>query len=183
MARTRQFKQTRPHNSERRSPLEAIAVLMLADAEDDTEELVAIMFLKLAIEDKRRQLRKGGRYGPHGRYDRKKSKDFFDLLLYEYPDRWFKGWLRYAIRDNSSTSYYTKPLARLDRKSFWHVHGLIWEDTRFFSKGRRPQRAVKYQLATFLCRSGAETALKTAGVMSIAEGTVYEYMRRVTNSL
>jgi hypothetical protein len=71
----------------------------------------------------------------------------------------------------------------MDRDTFWHVHNLIHDDPRFLSTGRRPQRPVKYQLAVFLCRAGAESAIKTASVMSIAEGSVYKYTTRVTNAL
>jgi len=67
----------------------------------------------------------------------------------------------------------------MTRDAFWHLHDCICNDPIFISTSNRPQRPVKYQLATFLCRMGAESALKTACVMSIAEGTVYLYCSRV----
>jgi hypothetical protein len=36
----------------------------------------------------------GGRYGIRGAYTEPKSKDFFDLLLYQFSEWWFKVWLR-----------------------------------------------------------------------------------------
>jgi len=75
--------------------LEALAVLMLADAEDDEELLVALTVAQIVADDMRMlRVIGGGRYGPRGFYDRQKSKDIFDLLLYNYTDRWFKTWLR-----------------------------------------------------------------------------------------
>jgi hypothetical protein len=70
----------------------------------------------------------------------------------------------------------------MSRETFWHLHDLIKNDPIFQSKGKRPQRPVKYQLAAFLCRMGAETAIKTAGIIAIAEGTVYLYCDRVTRA-
>ena len=67
----------------------------------------------------------------------------------------------------------------MTRDAFWHLRDCICDDPIFISTCNRPQRPVKYQLATFLCRMGAESALKTACVMSIAEGTVYLYSGRV----
>lgn len=67
----------------------------------------------------------------------------------------------------------------MDRQTFWQVHELIRDDPIFVSTGIRPQRSPKYQLATFLARAGSETAIKTATVMAIAEGSVYQYMDRV----
>ncbi|KAH7921581.1 hypothetical protein BV22DRAFT_1019071 [Leucogyrophana mollusca] len=71
----------------------------------------------------------------------------------------------------------------MTREAFWHVHGLICDNLIFLSTSNRPQRPVRYQLATFLCRLGAESGIKTAGVMSIAEGTVYLYCTRVCQAL
>jgi len=71
---------------------------MLADAETDEEEDAALLFVCLILEENRRLLsHSGGRYGRGGAYNRKKSKDFFDLLLYSFSERWFKSWMRYAF--------------------------------------------------------------------------------------
>ncbi|KAG2737297.1 hypothetical protein P692DRAFT_201733446 [Suillus brevipes Sb2] len=69
----------------------------------------------------------------------------------------------------------------MDRMTFGHLHDLISDDPTFYpyTSGGRPQHPIKYQLATFLCRVGAENALKTASVVAIAEGTVYLYTERV----
>ncbi|KAG1761004.1 hypothetical protein EV702DRAFT_1053249 [Suillus placidus] len=42
---------------------------------------------------------------------------------------------------------------------------------------------VFYQLATFLCHLGGELGLETAGVMSVAEGTVYLYLSCICQAL
>ncbi|PPQ98190.1 hypothetical protein CVT26_003236 [Gymnopilus dilepis] len=170
MARTREFvrRQARKKKKEElkgMTPLEMMSVILLADAEDDGEELVALFFLRLAIEDRRKQRLRNLRYGPRGSYNQKKSRDFFNLMLNEFPERWFKEWLR------------------MDRDTFWIVHDLIRDDPRFISTGRKPQRPVRYQLATFLCVVGAESAVKTASVVSIAEGCVYNYTKRVVKAL
>ncbi|KAJ7572825.1 hypothetical protein C8J56DRAFT_724866, partial [Mycena floridula] len=70
----------------------------------------------------------------------------------------------------------------VDRKSFWFLHDKIKDDSVFFSTSNRPQRPVKYQLATFLCRAGAESAVKAAGIISISEGSVYTYTNRVSKA-
>ena len=68
---------------------------------------------------------------------------------------------------------------RVDRETFWHLHGLIADDPIFVSRGKKPQRPVKYQLAAFLCRAGMESGVKSASVIAIAEGSVYNYVQRV----
>lgn len=70
----------------------------------------------------------------------------------------------------------------MSRENFWHLHDLIQDDPIFQSTSHRPQRPVRIQLATFLCRMGAETGIKTAAIMAIAEGTSYLYVCRVTQA-
>jgi hypothetical protein len=73
----------------------------------------------------------------------------------------------------------------MDRSSFWCLHALIEDDPIFVRNGEHPgrrQRPPHIQLATFLCRVGAEGAVKTAAIMSIAEGTVSLYTLRVTRA-
>ena len=53
----------------------------------------------------------------------------------------------------------------MDRAAFWHLNGLIEDDPIFISTGHRPQRPVHYQLAAFLCRVGAESAVKSASII------------------
>ncbi|KAF8153908.1 hypothetical protein B0H34DRAFT_70099 [Crassisporium funariophilum] len=172
MARIRRRQRSRPQTA-RKAALRAavdlhfLALLLLSEAEDDDDEMNALIIAHIALEKARlaRQMPENGRFGPRGAYDREKATDFIDLLLYRFTDRQFKAWMR------------------MDRESFWLVHDLICDDPVFLSTGIRPQRSPKYQLATFLCRVGAETAIKTAGVMAIAEGSVYLYMERVSRAL
>ncbi len=62
---------------------------------------------------------------------------------------------------------------RMERKAFWHLYDLIWDDPIFFSTGICPQLPPKYQLATFLIQCSSESAVKTASVLSISEGSIY----------
>jgi hypothetical protein len=71
---------------------------------------------------------------------------------------------------------------RVSKDAFWHLHSIIQHDPLFQSTGQRPQRPVYFQLATFLCRYGTSAALKTATVITIAEGTVYNYCERVRDA-
>ncbi|KIJ43361.1 hypothetical protein M422DRAFT_253243 [Sphaerobolus stellatus SS14] len=67
--------------------------------------------------------------------------------------------------------------------AFWHVHDLIKDDPVFISRGRRPQRPVKYQRIAFLVRFGGVPGLKAAGVVVKSEGTVALYSNRVCQAL
>lgn len=40
-----------------------------------------------------------------------------------------------------------------------------------------------YQLAVFLIRVGGESALKAGDITGVSEGSVYDYMRRVTKAV
>ena len=74
---------------------------------------------------------------------------------------------------------------RMDQKCFWHLIDLIKHDPIFISTpvGRCPQCPVKYQLTTVLCHVGSDSAVQTAAIMSIAEGSVYKYMGRVCKAI
>lgn len=74
-------------------------------------------------------------------------------------------------------------ILRMSRETFEHLLHLIDDDPIFISTSHRPQRPVKYQLAAFLCCVGSEDALKTASVITIAEGTVYGYCHRVIRAI
>ena len=75
--------------------LRLLAVLLLTDADDDDEETDALAFAQLVLAMKKQSFfRGGGRYGMRGEYREPKSKDFFDLLMYQFSERWFKAWLR-----------------------------------------------------------------------------------------
>ena len=74
---------------------ELLAVLLLTDADDDDDETDALAFAQLVLAMKKQSfLSGGGRYGMRGEYREPKSKDFFDLLMYQFSERWFKAWLR-----------------------------------------------------------------------------------------
>ena len=67
----------------------------------------------------------------------------------------------------------------VNRESFQFLHDEIKDDLIFAARGGRPQLPVKYQLATFLLRMGAQGAVCTAGIMAISEGSTYTYVYRV----
>lgn len=72
--------------------LETLAIILFSTIEDDDDELVATTLAMLALEDRNKM---NAKFGPRGNYDREKSKDFFDLLVYSYTERQFKRWIRY----------------------------------------------------------------------------------------
>lgn len=73
--------------------LEAIAVYMLATAEDKDDELSCVLVGLLIIQH--RKAKRNGKYGRRGAYDRKKSEDFFRLMLEAFTPRQFKQFMRY----------------------------------------------------------------------------------------
>ena len=64
-------------------------MLLLVDAQDLEEELVALLTLKLTKQECR-----SGRYGQQGPYDQLKLHDFLELIIDKYSPRWFKAWMR-----------------------------------------------------------------------------------------
>ena len=72
--------------------LETVAILLLTDADDEEEELMALAVAHLALQARKHA--GAGKFGPRGAYLRQKSKDFFQLLMHGFSDRWFKAWLR-----------------------------------------------------------------------------------------
>lgn len=83
--------------------------------------------------------------------------------------------------------YYKVPLIyfinRMDRNSFWQLHDLIAGHQVFQTYRGRPQRPVHFQLAAFLSRMGALSAVKAAGFIALAEGSVYRYSQRVCKAI
>lgn len=71
----------------------------------------------------------------------------------------------------------------MSRESFWHLHGLIEDDTIFISSGRRPQRPVAEQLAAFLMYCGGTPHVVAASICCIADGTTYLYNSRVRTAI
>lgn len=78
----------------KQTTLETLAILLFSTIEDDDDELVAIALAAIALEDRNKR---SAKYGPRGIYDREKSKDFFDLIIYNYTERQFKRWLRSVL--------------------------------------------------------------------------------------
>ena len=72
--------------------MEALTILLLADAQTDYEELVALSVAQIVMQEAHNlKGMNGGLYSTQGSYDRKKLKDFFNLLMYEFSDRWFRA--------------------------------------------------------------------------------------------
>lgn len=74
---------------------------------------------------------------------------------------------------------------RLSRSTFDRLVALLADNPIFISRGKRPQRHVKFQLAAFLMRYGrlGSSALAVAMELSIGEGTVFLYCKRVSRAL
>lgn len=71
----------------------------------------------------------------------------------------------------------------MSRDAFWHLHSILKDDIIFQSTGTKPQRAVEFQLAAFLCHAGSMGGIRCAGVTGISEGTVYLYIDRISKAL
>lgn len=126
-----------------------------------------------------------GRLGPRGPYNQiGKSEDFFRVSL-SWPERWFRKQFRCAMGKNCDVRLLTLPSSRMSRQTFDWVVALLEENPIFKSTGRRPQRLVKFQLATFLVRYGMRGAdtLSVAQQLSLGHGTVFLYCRRVIYAL
>lgn len=74
---------------------------------------------------------------------------------------------------------------RVGRPTFDRLVHLLEQNPIFRSTGKRPQRAVRYQLACFLLRYGTRGAnpLQAAHKLAIGFGTVFLYCRRVVRAL
>ncbi|KAJ6528964.1 hypothetical protein B0H19DRAFT_1274585 [Mycena capillaripes] len=105
--------------------------------------------------------------GSRGPYDQiPKSVDFFSVCL-RAPDREFRH------------------MFRVGRDMFDYLVEQLSFNLIFQSRGRRPQRHVKYQLGCFLFRYGTigSDTLWTSQKLSIGLGTVFLYCRRVTHAI
>jgi hypothetical protein len=73
----------------------------------------------------------------------------------------------------------------VSRTTFDKLVRLLARNPIFRSRGRKPQRAVRYQLAAFLLRFGKRGAdvMSTAKELGIGTGTVLLYCRHVTRAL
>jgi hypothetical protein len=75
------------------SDFEAFAIFLLATAEDEDDEFIAITVANLALQE-RRAHKFNKRYGRRGPYNRPKSEDFFRIILDVSSERIFKAWFR-----------------------------------------------------------------------------------------
>ncbi|THV00063.1 hypothetical protein K435DRAFT_818410 [Dendrothele bispora CBS 962.96] len=68
---------------------------------------------------------------------------------------------------------------------FEHLTTILSQNPIFQSRGRKPQRPIKYQLGAFLIRYGTlgSDTRRTALQLSIGHGTVFLYCRRVTRAI
>jgi len=72
-------------------PLRDLAALLLAEAQDEEEHLIALLVLSLALCEP-----ESNRHGPHGPYKQEKAEGFLELLLDKFSERMFKGFCRYV---------------------------------------------------------------------------------------
>src|SRR5882724_10287257 len=75
------------------APLWSLAALLIAESQDEEEELIALLVLALAFSQP-----ESNRHGPCGPYIQEKAEGFFDLLLDKFSERMFKGFCRYVLR-------------------------------------------------------------------------------------
>lgn len=74
---------------------------------------------------------------------------------------------------------------RLSRTTFDRLVSVLEKNPIFTSSGTKPQRPVRFQLATFLLRYGSlgSGSLQAAHKMGIGFGTVFDYCGRVSTAL
>ncbi|KAL1948348.1 hypothetical protein VTO73DRAFT_12423 [Trametes versicolor] len=122
-------------------------------------ELSAVNWLAIAEEFNDHDQR-----GPYNQILR--SKDFFSCCL-QASDRDFRH------------------MFRMGRDTFDRLVALLAQNPIFTSKGKRPQRHVKFQLGTFLFRYGSRgsDSLWVAEKLGIGFGTVFKYCRRVCRAI
>jgi hypothetical protein len=185
MARTRHRPkpQSLAEKRQEATALEVLAAFMLLDADDDDDEDLALSMAVLAHQA--RLNARGGKYGRRGSYNMyDKCKDFFEMILFRSSDRIFKGWLRYVWFFHDVYILIIQLSNSMERDTFWHIHDLICTDPIFQPKEHgRKQMPVCYQLAAFLIYAGDETAVHTASVLAIAEGSVFKYQERSQHAL
>lgn len=93
----------RDHDKQDATKITSLGVLLLADAEDLDDELIALSVLALGRDRRRKagQLR-SGRWGPRGPYNEPKVFAFLENILYYTSDRKFRAWMRYVQGNTSS---------------------------------------------------------------------------------
>src|SRR5882762_4160275 len=73
----------------------------------------------------------------------------------------------------------------MSRTTFDRLVALLANDPIFESRGKKPQRHVKVQLAAFLTRYGkrGSGAFDIGRNLNIGEGVVYDYCRRISKAV
>ncbi|KAG8709567.1 hypothetical protein FRC08_018261 [Ceratobasidium sp. 394] len=141
--------------------------LLVAEFRDDDED-IGLLYLCLgyhlyqqALKAKRHN-RAGRRYGTRGPYIKNCTQEFVDGLINRATDQFFKNWFC------------------VGRTSFASLLKLI-EDNPIFTNpcGFRPQAPVKYQLAVYLVHYRNVQNVKSAMLLQMSEGSMYNYCRRV----
>ena len=147
------------------------------ESDDDVAgdvELAGIAYAQMAL-----QMGDSSR-GHYGQIQR--SSDFFSTAL-QKPDREFCHLFRYVLISRSSDYAH---LARLSRDMFDRLVAMLAPHLIFNNPNAcKPQRHVKYQLATFLIRYGQQgsSVLDTMMKLSIGQGSVYNYCHRVSRAI
>ncbi|KAG8705177.1 hypothetical protein FRC08_001788 [Ceratobasidium sp. 394] len=150
--------------------LVAFMHLAVADFGDDDEDIgMRYLWLGFYLYQQERRAKShntvGRRYGHRGPYIKNRTQEFIDKLINTATDRFFKNWFR------------------VDRDSFNTLLDLIKDDPVFVNRrGPRPQAPVKYQLGVYLIRYGNVQNVKTATLLQMSEGSMYNYCRRVTKA-
>lgn len=175
----------------------SISELVSSDAllpDPDTSDTVFVgffLFVLQTIQDspdasRARQLI-NERYGPRGPYTVAKSNALRVILdMGSYNERMFRQMLRYApsrLKFQLRTS--CSHLFRCSRRSFYAIDALIHNHPVFQSHGKKPQRNPRDQLAVFLTHvsSPAHHTLATALDTDAAQGSVFNYVTRVTEAI
>jgi hypothetical protein len=97
----------------------------------------ALSFAQLVVAAKQQmQLSGGGRYGIRGAYTEPKSKDFFDLLLYQFSEWWFKAWLGVGKLRREQEGQERSTRGTEGSAQTWHVAERVAQAS---SRGRVPQ--------------------------------------------
>lgn len=88
-----QRRSRKPHERLFKSKL-ALALCLLAEAEDELEETTALLIAMLALRERREARAPHPFYGHRGAYNVKKTLALFDLIMNIAPERWFMSWFR-----------------------------------------------------------------------------------------
>ncbi|CAE6534513.1 unnamed protein product [Rhizoctonia solani] len=106
------------------------------------------------------------------------ARESYIISTAGYETNWFVKSLAWSERR-------FRRIYRISKNTFERVSSRLSENPIFTSTGPRPQRPVKYQLAAFLLRygHGYSDAFRPHAEMSIGEGSVFNYCKRVVRAL